>query len=305
MKKVKNIKKNPLSGITKGDRVMRVFFIIFLTAFALLCLYPFLQVLISSFADNTEIVTKGYKLIPSKWSLDGYKAVFQGNSILDAYGLTIAITVCGTALSLLVMALAAYALSGGRMKYRNVFTFIFYFTVLFNGGMVASYILIVNGLKLMDNFLVFILPGTVNVWNLFLLRNFFNEIPPSLVESAKIDGAGELRIAFKIILPLSLPAIVSIGLFTALGFWNIWTECLFYIEESNMYTLQFIIVRLINEANFATQMAGEGARGAVSSPPTETIKLATAIITVGPIIFLYPFLQKHFVTGLKVGGVKG
>ena len=290
--------------MSAGDVALKVAFYVLLTVFALMCFYPFYQVLISSFADEDTLITEGYTLIPSKFSLDAYKTIFATDVILRAYGVTIFITVVGTVLCLVITSLAAYALSGKKLKYRNAISMYFYFTCLFSGGLVSYYLLITNYLHLDNTIWVYIIPAMFNVWNMFLLRNFFNEIPSSLIESAKLDGANEATIAFKIVLPLSLPALATIGLFTALGFWNEWMASSLYIEDENLYTLQYIIVRMVNSIQAAQNVGQAGLPPGIISVPANTIRLATAMVTVGPIILLYPFLQKYFVKGLKVGGVK-
>lgn len=287
-----------------GDRVLTVVFYVGSALFALLCLYPFYQVLISSFADETTLVREGYKFIPSKFSLDAYKTLFASDEILNAYGITIFTTVTGTALALLVTSMAAYALSGKKLKYRNVINFFFYFTMLFSGGLIPYYILIKNYLHLANNVLVYILPGAFNVWNMFLLRNFFNEIPISLCEAARIDGANDATTAFKIVLPLSLPALATIGLFYSLSFWNEWMASQLYMDNSKYYLLQYIIVRMVNSISAAQNLGQSGLQPGMTTVPANTLRLATAIVTIGPIILLYPFLQRFFVSGLKVGGVK-
>ncbi len=286
----------------RGDRALLIVFYVIAAVFALLCLYPFVQVLMSSFADETTLVREGYKLIPSKFSIDAYRTLFASTQILFAYGVTIFSTVAGTLLSLLVTALAAYALSGKRLKYRNVFNFFFYFTMLFSGGLIPYYILIKNYLHLTNTLLVYIIPGMFNVWNMFLLRNFFNDVPDSMREAATLEGANEFVIAFRIILPLSLPALATVGLFSALSFWNEWMASMLYMDNENLYTLQYLIVRMVNSISAASDLGG--LPPGINTVPANTLRLATAIVTIGPIVLLYPFLQKYFVAGLRVGGVK-
>ena len=294
---------NKVSGST-GDKALLIFFYVFAAVFALLCLYPFYQVLISSFADENTLIREGYRLIPSKFSLNAYRTLFASDEILWAYGITIFVTVVGTAASLLVTSMAAYALSGQKLKYRNAINFFFYFTMLFSGGLIPYYILIKNYLHLSNNLLVYILPGMFNVWNMFLLRNFFNEIPAGVREATRIDGANEVTTAFKIILPLSLPALATIGLFSALSYWNEWMASMLYIDNPKLYTLQYLIVRMVNSVSAAANLGQSGLPTGISTVPANTLRLATAIVTIGPIVLLYPFLQKYFVSGLKVGGVK-
>jgi len=289
---------------SRADKVLAVFSYIFIAIFSILCFYPFYQVVISSFSDETTLIREGYTLIPSKFSLDAYRTIFATDVIPDAYLVTIFITVVGTVINLVITSLAAYALSGKKLKYRGVIGLFFYFTCLFSGGLVASYLLITNYLHLDNSVWVYIIPAAFNVWNMFLLRSFFNEIPNELIESAILDGAKESQIAFKIVLPLSLPALATIGLFTALGFWNEWMASSLYIDNEKLYTLQYIIVRMVNSIQAAQNIGQTGLPAGILTVPANTVRLATAVVTVGPIILLYPFLQKYFVKGLRVGGVK-
>ena len=298
------ITKNKIKA-SMSERIGYVILYAIAAGIALLCLYPFLQVLISSFADEVTLTREGYKLFPSKLSLDAWKTLFANDRIGRAYILTIGITVVGTIVCVLITAMAAYALSGKKLKYRNFFNFIYYLTMLFSGGLIPYYIVVSNYLHLTDSLLVYILPFAFNVWNMFLLRNFFNEIPEEIIESAYLEGAGEWCTAFRIVLPLSLPALATVSLFTAVSFWNEWMTSLLFINNPDFYTLQYIIVQMVNSISAASDLGASGLPTGVLSVPSNTLRLATAIATIGPIILLYPFLQKYFVAGLRVGGVKG
>ncbi|WP_339287609.1 carbohydrate ABC transporter permease [Paenibacillus sp. FSL E2-0201] len=287
------------------DKWMTVFFYVFIAVFALACLYPFLLVLASSLTDESTLLRDGYKLFPSVMSVSAYKAIFTTSTIPRAYTVTIFITVVGTFLSLVITSMAAYALSGRRLYYASHIAMFFYFTMLFSGGMVSSYILTTKYLHLQNSIWVYILPALLSPWNLFLMRNFFNEIPKELFESAKLEGAGESRILRSIVLPLSLPALATIGLFYALGYWSSWTPAMLYIDNPDLFSLQYIIMQIIRNVDMAQNIAVAGAQSTSQVAPAYTVRLATAIATVGPIIFLYPFLQRYFVGGLKVGAVKG
>lgn len=288
-----------------SERIGYILLYVIAAIVALACLYPFLQVLISSFADEVTLTREGYKLIPSKFSLDAWKTLFANDRIGRAYALTIGITAAGTLVCVLITAMAAYALSGKKLKYRNFFNFIYYLTMLFSGGLIPYYIVVSNYLHLTDNLMVYILPFAFNVWNMFLLRNFFNDIPEEIIESAYLEGAGEWCTAFRIVLPLSLPALATVSLFTAVSFWNEWMTSLLFINNPNYYTLQYIIVQMVNSISAASDLGASGLPTGVLSVPSNTLRLATAIATIGPIVLLYPFLQKYFVAGLRVGGVKG
>ncbi|MCU6711435.1 carbohydrate ABC transporter permease [Paenibacillus sp. J5C_2022] len=290
---------------SRQDRIMSILFYLFTAGFAALCLYPFWLVLSSSATAETALLRDGYRLFPEHYSLAAYKAIFSSDTIPDAYLVTIFITLAGTALSLLVTSMAAYALSGRRLHFAPHISLFFYFTMLFSGGMVSSYILITKYLHLGNSIWVYILPALLSPWNMFLMRNFFNDIPKELFESAKLEGAGEAVILRLIVLPLSLPALATIGLFYALGYWSSWMPAMLYIDDTKLFSLQYIIMQIIRNVDMAQNIAVAGAQSTAAIAPAYTVRLATAIVTIGPIIFLYPFLQRFFVGGLKVGAIKG
>lgn len=289
--------------VSMGDKVFTGICYLFLGLFAFVCLFPFLLVLSASFTDEYTLLWEGYKLFPSKVSTSAYKLLFQTSQLGSAYLVTIFTTVVGTALSLLVTSMMSYALSVKKLRIRNKIAFFVYFTMLFSGGMVSSYLLISKYLHLKDNIWVYILPALISPWNMMLLRNFFATIPESLAESAKIDGANDMTILMKIILPIAKPGLVTIGLFYALSYWNEWFRAMLYIDKDNLITLQYLIMKILRNINFANTVAGN--IGVSMDVPTYTVRMATVVATIGPIIFLYPFLQKYFVKGLTVGGVKG
>jgi putative aldouronate transport system permease protein len=279
---------------------------IFMGAFCVFCLAPFLLVISSSITDETTLTQFGYNLLPRKVSFFAYQILFKTDKIFNAYKVTIFITAVGTLVSMLVTAAVAYALSVKTLKYRNAIALFVYFTMLFNGGLVATYILITRYLHLNNTIWVYIIPALVSPWNMFLLRNFFNTIPESLAESAKIDGANDIYILFKIILPLAKPALASISLFYALAYWNEWFKALLYISKPNLVSLQYIIMTIMRDIDFMNQMAALMPNTQTTfTPPTVTVRMATAVVTIGPIIFLYPFVQKYFIKGMMVGSVKG
>ncbi|CAH1192739.1 L-arabinose transport system permease protein AraQ [Paenibacillus allorhizoplanae] len=278
---------------------------LFMTIFSLFCILPFILILSSSISDEKAVQMTGFVLIPKEISLFAYKVIFQDNAIFNAYKTTIIFTVVGTVLCLILTSAMAYALSVKTFTHRNKIAFFVYFTMLFNGGLIPTYLLITKYLNLTDNILVYILPVLVNPFNMFLLRNFFKQIPDSLAESAKMDGANDIYILFKIILPLSKPALATIGLFYGLGFWNEWFTATLFINDKELYSLQYLIMKVLREVDFANQVNELPGVSLNYVVPTNTAKMATAVVTVGPIIFIYPFLQKYFVKGLVVGAVKG
>ncbi|MCC8046521.1 MAG: carbohydrate ABC transporter permease [Clostridiales bacterium] len=297
--------KNKIKKST-GDKVMSVFFYVFITVFAVACVLPLVVVLSASLTDETTLNTLGYSLIPRKFSLDAYKLVATAGDFGGAYLITIFTTVVGTLMSMFLTCTAAYALSVKNFRCRSYLALFIYFTMLFNGGLVSNYLLIKNTLHLNNTIWVLLLPSLCNAWNILLMRNFFNGIPDSLAESAKIDGANDMTILARIILPISKPGLATVGLFYALSYWNEWYRCLLYVDTSHseLYTLQYLIQRILRQVNYAANLPSEAAAlsGAL---PTYSFRMAAVIVTIGPIILLYPFLQKYFVKGLTVGSVKG
>jgi len=293
--------------MTTSDRMMNVGFYVFILIFAIICVLPFLLVVSSSFTQEQVLNTYGYSLWPREFSLDAYKLVAVSSDIPQAYLITIGTTCIGTFLSMLFTCGAAYAMSVKNFKSRTALALFIYFTMLFNGGLVASYLLITKTLHLQNTILVLIIPSLCNAWNILLMRNFFRGIPEALAESAKIDGANDLYILIKIILPISLPGIATIGLFYALSYWNEWYRCLLYIDtnHSQYYTLQYLIQRILRQVNYAANQPAEAVGLNAVTLPTYAYRMATVVVSTGPIILLYPFLQKYFVQGLTVGSVKG
>lgn len=287
------------------SKAIDTFSYLFMALFSIFCLVPFILILSSSLSDEKAVQLTGFALFPKDFSLTAYEVIFQDNTIFTAYKTTIIFTVVGTILCLIVTSAMAYAISVKTFAHRNKIAFFVYFTMLFSGGLIPSYLLISKYLGLSDNILVYILPGLVNPFNMFLLRNFFKQIPDSLAESAKIDGANDIYILFKIILPLAKPAMATIGLFYGLGFWNEWFTATLFIDDKDLYSLQYLIMKVMREVDFMYQL--DYMQGATVSYvlPRNTVRMATAVVTVGPIIFVYPFLQKYFIKGLVVGAVKG
>ena len=295
--KQKKIKLSP------GERAFNFLIYVVLSLVALICILPFILIVSGSFSDSAEIMKNGYSLLPRGFSLDGYRSIFLfPKQIARAYGISIFVTVCGTLLGLVVMTLCGYALSRSELRYRNVIAFIVYFTTLFSGGLVPWYIVITQ-LGMKNTVWALIIPSCCSSFYILLIRNFMKTIPDSLVESAKLDGAGELLILIRIVMPLSTPILATIALFLALAYWNDWYLASLYVTDADMWPLQY---RLYNILNAASKIAQAGVENFASKIlPTETQKLANAVVATGPIIFLYPFLQKYFVQGISIGAVKG
>jgi putative aldouronate transport system permease protein len=276
-----------------------------ITVIAFVCLLPFILLVSGSFTEEQVIRLYGYSLIPKKISLEAYNMVFRYPAkIINAYGISIFITIVGTVAGLFIITMTAYVISRKSFKYRNVISFFFYFTTLFNGGMVCTYIFYIRYLHLKDSLLALILPGLFNVFYLLIMRSFVAAIPQALIESAKIDGAGEFKIFIRIVLPLLPSGLATIGLFMALGYWNDWYNAMLYINTPTKYPLQYMLYDLLMRTQAMAQVASQiGIR--VESMPTNALKLAMAVVATGPIILLYPFVQKYFIKGVTIGSVKG
>lgn len=273
--------------------------------FALLCLFPFVMMVMSSFMKESEIVNEGYKLIPKEFTLSAYEFLLSNpKKMLDSYKITIFITAVGTVLGLFFMSMAGFVLNRKEFMPRNIVSFFIYFTTLFSGGLIPSYILMVKHLGLKDSLFAMILPGIMSAWSIFLMRNFMKSIPDSLYESATMDGAGDFRIYWQIFLPLAIPSLATVGLFLALGFWNEWYNAMLYIQDATKFPLQFFLQKMVNQTNIQTLIA-QGVTIDVANLPTQSVKMATAVLATGPIILLYPFVQRYFVGGLTIGAVKG
>lgn len=288
-----------------SDIMLKIISYVLIALFALICLFPFALMITSSFMSEHEIITQGYKLFPKKLTTSAYRFLLSNpQKLVDAYKVTIFITVVGTTIGLFLMSMAGYVLNRKDFKYRNFFSFFIYFTTLFSGGLIPSYILTVKYLHLKDNILVMILPGIINVWDIFLMRNFMKSIPDSLYESATIDGAGDFRIYWQIIMPLATPSLATIGLFQAFGYWNEWYNAMLYIQSTYKFPLQYFLQKMVNQTNIQL-LIKQGVMVKSDDLPTQSVKMATAVLAVGPIILLYPFVQRYFIGGLTIGAVKG
>lgn len=271
---------------------------------ALFALLPFLILTINSFSSERAIVTAGYSLVPRELSLGAYRLIFEHpEKILRSYGVTVLVTAVGTSVSLLCSSMAAYVLSRKELHARGGLAFFLYFTQLFNGGLVPYYLLVQRDLKLGNSLLVLLLVPMFNVMNVLILRNFIqNAIPEAIIEAAKIDGLGHAGIFFRIVLPLSKPALASIGLFTALAYWNDWWTPMMFVRDEKLFPLQYTLYQLVSSVNFSAQMVNNVPGMHL---PKETLKLAMTVVATGPIVLLYPFVQRYFVKGITLGAVKG
>ncbi|MGE6629287.1 carbohydrate ABC transporter permease [Bacillus sp. NPDC077027] len=303
---LKALKKRNKLKVPLSTRVFHVLGFTFIITLSILCLLPFLMILSGSLSEESSIIKNGYSLWPESFTLDAYRAVFQyPEQILKAYGITIFVTAFGTGLGLFFISMGGYVLARKDFKYRNHVAFLIYFTTLFSGGLIPWYIVLTEFLHLKNSVWGLILPSLMNPFLIFLYRNYLLSIPDSLVESARMDGANDFLIYRKIILPLAKPALATIGLFLALGYWNDWFLSSILMTDPDKYSLQYLLYQILQNAQFFQQQTAAGIHAGTVSMPTESIKLATAIIATGPVILFYPFAQKYFVQGLTIGGVKG
>lgn len=280
--------------------------------FILLCLtfvIPMLYVISVSFTSQEAIESFGYKLIPPQFSLDAYRFIFKNPSqLISSYKVTIFISLVGTLLDVVIMSMVAYPLSQSSFRYRKFITYFIFFTMLFSGGLIPRYILNTQYLGLGNNIWVYILPALANAYHIIIIRTFFQQLPHSLVESAKLDGASEGRIFTSIILPLSKPVIATISLMTLLNKWNDWYTTLIYIRDNELYTLQYMLQKILREVEFMKTMSQSAVAGNITlnvDVPEEPSRFAMVIVAAGPMLVIFPFFQKYFTRGLTVGAVKG
>lgn len=289
-----------MKRVTKGERVFYFVNHLFMVLVCAIMLYPLIYVFGHSLMSDAERALNPLRLIPHEFDWSGYKYILTSSSIWNSYLVTILRTVIGTLLNVLVTALLAYPLSKKDYPARKVLTVLITFTMWFSGGMVANFLLI-KSLGLTNNFWVYILPHLVDPFNLIILRNFFMQIPESLEESARLDGANDFLILVRIIIPLSMASIATIALFYAVFHWNTWWDSMLYVSNKDMWTIQYLLQRLIASANVYDLSAASS----VDKPPAEAIRMACIVVATLPILCVYPFIQKYFVKGVLVGSVKG
>ena len=289
------------------DRFADLGIIIIIIGFTLFCLLPFLLVAAGSVMEEKEIIHEGYKLIPKKVSGLAYQTLLKSHKVGRSYFVTGLVTSVGAVSALCIVTMAAYGLSVRSVKYRNAIAFYFFFTLLFSGGLTPTYLLVSKILGLSNKIIALIFPYLFNAWWMFIMRNYFQNLPDSLRESAELDGANDFRILFSIILPVSTPVLATIGLFIALQYWNDWWLSLLYIDDAAKQPLQMLLRRIISDLRAMEMLVEMGARveGMNLRPPSYSARMAATLITIGPIILLYPILQRYYIHGLTIGSIKG
>jgi len=276
--------------------------------YAAICIIPFVIVVSSSLTNEFALSENGFRLWPSVFDATAYKYIFKDPTIvLRSYWVTIASTVPTTVLGVLVMAMMAYPLSRANCRFRRPLSFYVFFTMLFSGGLVPSYILNTKYLHLQNTMAVLIIPSLVNAFYIFMIRTFLQKLPASLYESAKIDGASEFRIFFQVAMPLCVPALASVGFFTAMGKWNDWYSALLYISNDRLYPLQYLLY--VIQSNLRVLLNAMQGYVSIDLDPREipgnNLVMAMAVVAAGPMLFVFPLFQRYFVQGLTVGAVKG
>lgn len=283
---------------------------IILTILVIIAMLPILLIVIASFSAESSLIRNGYTYWPEQWSLDAYYyMVKQSIMILRSYGVSFLVTFVGTALSVIITTMLAYPMSRKSFKYRNALAFFVFFTMLFNGGIVPSYIMWTKFFHIKNTIWALIIPNyLVSAFNVILVKNYYqNSVPDSLIEAAQLDGASELKIFFKVMLPLAVPTVATISLFTGICYWNDWTNGLYYLSArggSQYYTVQLVLNQINSNLQFLAGNSSGVVKATAANMPTATVRMAIAVIGILPVLVAYPFFQKYFVKGITLGGVK-
>ena len=288
-----------------NNKYLNLFLHIIFMVLLVCCIMPVILVIVVSFTDQSVIDSTGYTFFPKKLSTAAYSYVFtQGGDVINAYKVTIASTIMGTLLSVSSIALYAYPLSRSDLKFKKFFTFFIFFTMLFNGGLVSWYIITTKYLHLKNTMAGLVLPLAMNAWYVIIMRTFFQtSIPPALIEAGKIDGAKEITIFIRIVIPLAIPAVATIALFQTLAYWNEWYHPMLLINKNSLYSLQLLLQIMMQNIQSLTEGGAELREG--MEIPTDAVRMALCVVAMGPILVVYPFFQKYFIQGLTVGSVKG
>jgi len=286
-----------------GQIILNIVFILVCVTY----IFPILLTISISISSENSIREFGYKLIPHVIDFTAYKQIFENpQTILNSYTVTIIFTVLTVFISLIVMSMGAYPLSRKNCAFKKYFSFYLFFTMLFSGGLVPSYIINTKYLHLDNSIWIYILPCIVSAWNMIIIRTFFQGLPEGLVEAAKIDGASELKILFRIVIPLSVPVLATIAFMTMIAKWNDWNTALIYIREPKLYSLQYLLQRILREAEFLQKAALDGTGLYTADEiPTESLRYAMAVLASGPAMLIFPLFQKYLTQGLVVGAIKG
>ena len=293
--------------MSTGERFFNTLIIIFLAILCFLMLYPIWNSVVIAFNDGRDTMAGGLTFWPRVFTTENMMFVLRDPRILNAFFISVARTIVGTFVGILVTSMMAYGLSKKELRFRHVYMTLAVLTMYFSGGLIPTF-LVIRELGLRDNFMVYILPGALSVWNMIIFRSFFNSNPPSLEESATIDGAGRYRIFFSIILPISKPVFATLALFTAVWHWNSWFDAAIYVTNPNLLPIQAILRTILNTASLQELMASIGGSAAIALERTQVtsraVTMATLVVATVPILVIYPFVQKYFVSGIMIGSLK-
>jgi len=291
----------------KKNMILQVCLIAIFTILCALIIFPFILLVSASLSSAADLSTKGYQIIPNPVDFSAYQFILQSPyTIIRAYLVTFIFSIVSMVFAVAFMSMIAYPLARTKLKGKGFINFFLYFTMLFGGGLVPTYLLLAGTLHLDNTIWIYILPALINPWHVFMIRTFFKGIPEEIIESATIDGASEYTIFVRMILPLSKPVLATIALFTFLGKWNDWNTALIYITNDKLYSLQYLLQSMMKELEIIQQMEQQGMSTAgIGELSAKTVRMAMAVVVAGPALLVFPFFQKYFVKGLTVGSVKG
>ncbi len=292
--------------LDRGDMVLQAISYTFVTLFAFFCLLPFVLIVSASFSSEATIMRTGFGILPKDFTLTAYEWIFKApRQIIGSYIVTVTMTVSGTAIGLFIISMTGYALNRKDFPFRNHISFFIYFTTLFSAGLAPTFLWVARDLGLRGSYLAVFLQLLMTPWLIILMKNFMRTVPYEVIESGKVDGAGDFRIFAQLCLPMMKPALATIGLFLALGYWNEWYLSSLYLGSTVEFKpLQYHLYNIINTAN-ALRNSVAGSNVSITNLPSNTLKMASAVVAIGPILLLYPFIQKYFVSGITIGAVKG
>lgn len=297
-----------MERVVQHDRVQQILMNLFMLILTLSCILPFILLVSASFTEEATLLKDGYRFIPKKLSLETYTYLFKSSDmIVNGYIMTILVTIIGTLSNIILTVLFAYPLSRKDLPFRNILSFILFFTMLFNGGLVPTYMMYTDTFHINNTIWALIVPGLMmNAFYVILMRSFFTaNIPVSLIEAARLDGGKEIQILAKVILPLSKPMMVTLILMVGLNYWNDWMNGMYYVTDQNLFTVQMVLNNMIKNIEFLNKNASMFGTGVAVKIPSVGVRMGIAVIAVVPIMVIYPFLQKYFVKGIVIGGVKG
>ncbi|MCM1123643.1 MAG: carbohydrate ABC transporter permease [Eubacterium sp.] len=286
----------------------QIFANIFMIVLVICCIAPFILLIMSSFTEEKSLIANGYSFFPKEFSAYAYEYLLSGSgALIRAYGISIFVTVVGTICNLVLTVLYAYPLSRRDLPYRNIFAFFLFFTMLFSGGLVPSYIMWTRTFHIQNTIFALLIPNLMmSAFNVIMMRTFFTaNIPDAIIEAARIDGASEFRILAVVVLPMALPILATIGLMVGLGYWNDWMNGLYYLNDDKLYSVQVLLTNIQRQMDAIKQTMGTGGNVTAADLPSTSIRMAIAVMGVLPIMIIYPFLQKYFVKGIAIGAVKG